>query len=219
MYQNDEEIIPLNSQLGQDASALLAHYFPGSIITSIQSTYSRGYFVGDYSVSMTCAVTHPIVEQVKMGFSHEDVPGRPETWQGVCSLHIDLYLTSLTLRNRSNGHPMTYALPGMYQTEIEKWCETPEHGSLYGHTQTPELFIITTEGIYGEELKRALLEAASGSSSEEEKPATVIPLAFRRAFDEQPATDPREQLQERMKLWRLENSALPEEDNEGKTQP
>lgn len=191
---DNEDQVPLDSHLGQDASALLAHYFPGATITSIQSIYHRGYFIGDYSISMICTVAHPIVEQVKMGFSHEDVPGRPPTWRELCSLRVDLYLTSFTLLNRSNGHPMTYELPrGLWQKEIEEWCKTLEHGSLYGHIQTPDLFIITTEKMSErEELKRALLEAAS-DSGEEEKPANVIPLAFRRAFEGQSPADPREQ--------------------------
>lgn len=33
----------------------------------------------------------------------------------------------------------------MYQEDLEKWCDTHDDGMLYGHVETPDMFIIATE--------------------------------------------------------------------------
>jgi len=143
--EEGDEIVPLDSQLGQDAAALVAHYFPGSTITGIQHNYYHGVFIGDFSIEMTCAVSHPFLQQVVISFNNQDVPGRPDSWQKLCSLHIDLFITSFTLINPASDRPITYETPGMYQEELKKWWGKHDDGMLYGRVETLDMFIITTE--------------------------------------------------------------------------
>lgn len=175
--------VALDTQLAQDATTLLQHYFGGAIITAIQAEYHHGYLMEEYSIALTCTVEHPAVEQVTMGFDHLEVPRTPSSWSDLCDMHIALLLTGLTLREYNTGIGVTYSTPGLYGEQIHAWCKTHGDGVLYAFLQTPETFIIHTHDVDHAALERSI--GASSVNPDTTNTAHSIPTAFYRAFEDE----------------------------------
>lgn len=176
VQNEDEEIVPLDSQLAHDVAHYVQQYFPGSSVKDIQSEYHRGVFIGDFSIDLAVQLDHPTVQQVGLIFLREDVPGRPPTWKDLVALSgIRLFLKSITLRDVRGGQDRsaTYFLPGMFQEQLEQWYKTHDDEMLYHSAQTSDLFIIATEGMEREIIEKMVSKI----------PEVVLDLAPRRTIE------------------------------------
>lgn len=177
IQEEDESTVSLDSQLGQDVAQYVARHFPGSQVTKIESSYHEGVFIGDYSIDLDVSLEHPNVQKVVLTFNQQDVPLRPMSWEELISLPgIRLFLHSISMRNIgfSEGSIVTYSVSWMYSEQLEQWCSKHPGGMLYGHVETPDMFIITTELLIhsDEEVKQAakLLAVQAKAKIKQERP-------------------------------------------------